>query len=50
MSITVIGNNIPAYFLGRPRKAYEDRNATRAQVIQLRDRSATEALRLRAVA
>ncbi len=50
MSITVIGNTIPGYFLGRPREVYENRNARRAQVIQLRDRSKTEALRLRAVA
>jgi hypothetical protein len=47
---SIIGNRIPAHFLGRPRETYEDRTAKRAEVIVLRDRSAAEAARLRAVA
>ena len=50
MSIKTIGNNIPAYFLGRPRGAYEARYQAEAEVVELRNRVAIEALRLRAVA
>ena len=50
MSITTFGNSIPGYFLGRPRSVYLDRFGKRAEVLELRNRTATEAMRMRAVA
>ncbi len=50
MSITTIGNKIPAYLLGRTTETDSEHPGYRAEVIELRGRAANEAMRLRAVA
>ncbi len=44
----ITGSKIPAYFLGRPREAYEARYDRKAEVFSIDNRTSIETMRLRA--